>query len=178
MDRSPAIAASPWMTARSYAYYDAPDAIITIIFTSLRCRKEGLCCLKSKMRHLRSRRDQKGSLRSLGENHPAPMVSHLSFDSFSSVSRHPHARNLPLPVISLKPISPTIRTAACGVTPIALTIMPADTSGRAMPVPAVSRTPGTPPVFVPSSWRQPIVIFQSNLSGCVQSLGDGHNLVP
>lgn len=44
----------------------------------------------------------------------------------------PHARNLPLPVISRKPSSRTIRRAACGVTSSVFTAMPAETSGFAM----------------------------------------------
>ena len=44
----------------------------------------------------------------------------------------PHARNLPLPVISLRPSSKTIRRAACGVTSSVLATVPADTKGFAM----------------------------------------------
>lgn len=44
----------------------------------------------------------------------------------------PHARNLPLPVISRSPSSPTILSAACGVTLSVVAIMPAETSGFAM----------------------------------------------
>jgi len=50
-----------------------------------------------------------------------------------SVNPHinPHARNLPLPVISLKPSSKTIRRAACGVISSVLATIPADTNGFA-----------------------------------------------
>lgn len=44
----------------------------------------------------------------------------------------PHARNLPLPVISRRPSSITIRRAACGVASSAFATIPADTNGFAM----------------------------------------------
>ena len=44
----------------------------------------------------------------------------------------PHARNLPLPVISLSPSSKTIRRAACGVMSSVFATIPADTNGFAM----------------------------------------------
>ncbi len=43
----------------------------------------------------------------------------------------PQARNLPLPVISRRPSSKTIRRAACGVTSRVFATIPADTSGFA-----------------------------------------------
>lgn len=46
----------------------------------------------------------------------------------------PHARNLPLPVISLKPSPKTIRRAACGVTSSAFATIPADTNGFAITI--------------------------------------------
>ena len=44
----------------------------------------------------------------------------------------PQARNLPLPVISRRPSSPTMRRAACGVTSSVLATIPADTNGFAI----------------------------------------------
>ncbi len=44
----------------------------------------------------------------------------------------PHARNLPLPVISRRPSSKTIRRAACGVTSRVFATIPADTNGFAI----------------------------------------------
>ena len=44
----------------------------------------------------------------------------------------PHARNLPLPVISLSPSSKTIRRAACGVTSSVFATIFADTNGLAI----------------------------------------------
>ncbi len=44
----------------------------------------------------------------------------------------PHARNLPLPVISLRPSSKTIRRAACGVTSSVFATIFADTNGFAI----------------------------------------------
>jgi hypothetical protein len=41
----------------------------------------------------------------------------IHLNKFDSSYNIPHARNLSLPVISRKPNSPTILSAACGVTP-------------------------------------------------------------
>lgn len=57
-----------------------------------------------------------------------PKLAPYWFDAHA----RPHARNLPLPVISLRPRSKTIRRAACGVTSSAFATIPADTSGFAI----------------------------------------------
>ncbi len=77
----------------------------------------------------------------------------------------PHARNLPLPVISRRPSSPTIRRAACGVTSSVLVTMPAETNGRAMTCPISSGS------F--DDVRRPVMFLQSDFGGRGQALGDG-----
>jgi hypothetical protein len=65
----------------------------------------------------------------------------------------PHARNLPLPVISRKPSSTTILSAARGVTSSVSATIPADTSGFAMTSSTSSgslKRHGAPPA---SFWR-------------------------
>ena len=72
----------------------------------------------------------------------------------------PHARNLPLPVISLRPSSETIRRAACGVTPRVFATIPADTSGFAI---TSSTSSGSfEDVWRPSSFRS--YILRANAS--------------
>ena len=72
-----------------------------------------------------------------------------------SVYNTPHARNLPLPVISRRPSSATIRRAACGVTSSVLATIPADINGFAI---TSSTSSGSfEDVRRPSSFRSNIV---------------------
>lgn len=78
---------------------------------------------------------------------------HYLMDGLPSNRRYaiPHARNLPLPVISHRPRSKTIRRAACGVTSSVFATIFADTSG--LPMTSTTSSGSSGEVRRPSSFH-------------------------